>query len=117
MRAIVCGGRNFTDKDLVFQSLDGFPDLETVIHGGARGADSLAGLYARARGIEEEVYKPEWHIYNRAAGPIRNQRMLDEGNPDMVIAFPGGRGTDNMMSIARRAKVLVVKIPDEGKLF
>ncbi|MEM9912925.1 MAG: hypothetical protein AAF922_19365 [Pseudomonadota bacterium] len=44
----------------------------------------------------------------RAAGPIRNKEMLDEGCPDLVVAFPGGRGTANMVKQAQAAGVEVL---------
>ena len=35
--------------------------------------------------------------------------MLDEGQPDLVLAFPGGSGTLDMMRRAIKAKILVIK--------
>jgi hypothetical protein len=43
------------------------------------------------------------------AGPIRKQQMLDEGKPDLVVAFPGGRGTAHMVRIARAAGIEVIE--------
>jgi hypothetical protein len=82
----------------------------TLIAGGARGADTLAYEWAQARGIPAVVYKADWAKLGRAAGPIRNQRMLGEGNPNLVIAFPGGRGTANMVRLAREAGVEVIEL-------
>jgi hypothetical protein len=53
------------------------------------------------------VYKAEWDKHGRAAGPIRNQQMLDDGKPDLVLAFAGGRGTDDMCRRAREAGIEV----------
>lgn len=109
MRVLVCGGRNFHDKGLVFAVLDKFkPDW--IISGGARGADSLAEQWARERNVGLSIYPAQWHVHGSAAGPIRNQEMLDLGEPDLVLAFPGGRGTANMISLAQKAGVLAMKI-------
>jgi hypothetical protein len=80
-----------------------------VITGGARGADSMAHEWAVSRGIPTEVYMAEWGRLGRKAGPIRNQRMLQQGRPDLVIAFPGGRGTANMIGQANAAGLEVIK--------
>lgn len=48
--------------------------------------------------------------YNVMAGFIRNKEMLVEGKPDLVIAFPGGNGTDNMIDLADKAGIKVIKV-------
>jgi UDP-N-acetylmuramoylalanine-D-glutamate ligase len=60
--------------------------------------------------IPVETYEADWDTHGKAAGPIRNKRMLDEGKPDLVVAFPGGRGTANMISQARKAGVEVIEV-------
>jgi len=110
MRVLVCGGRDYANAALVKFTLDywlpeGMPNV--IIEGCARGADSLAEDYGRARGIPVEHYPADWSRNGKAAGPIRNRRMLDEGKPDLVIAFHGGKGTANMVEQAERAGVRV----------
>ena len=105
MRVLVCGGRCFLDFDWLCSVLDDLNTgvrgpIEQLIHGGARGADSMAGEWAKERKIECIAYEAKWALEGRAAGPIRNKRMLDEGLPDLVVAFPGGRGTANMIQQA-----------------
>lgn len=110
MRVLVCGGRNYRDMKSVFASLDGLdPVPSLIVHGGATGADSCAGEWARKRGVVCRVYHADWHKHGRAAGPIRNQKMLDCGKPEMVMAFPGGVGTADMV---RRAKAAGVKVTE-----
>lgn len=110
MRLLVCGGRDFADKDRLHHALD-FLDarraVAVLIHGAAPGADILARDWAIARGIPHEPYPADWGAHGRAAGPIRNKRMLDEGRPDGVVAFPGGRGTQNMVKQAMAAGIKV----------
>ena len=67
--------------------------VDCIIEGYAKGADTLAGEWALARNIHLLTYPANWRKDGKAAGPIRNVRMLEEGHPDLVLAFPGGRGT------------------------
>ena len=113
MRVLVCGGRDFTAKQWMFQQLNACNHergpFSVVIHGGARGADTLAGEWADAHGFPVRVYRADWKLNGKAAGPIRNKIMLDHGKPDLVIAFHGGRGTDDMIKRARAAGIDVVR--------
>lgn len=111
---LVCGGRDYADRDQLFEVLDRAHianKIEYLIHGCARGADSLANEWASARGIPLELYPALWDVHGRGAGPIRNQLMLDDGKPDLVIAFAGGGGTADMVRRAEAAGVPVAKIP------
>lgn len=112
-RAIVCGGRDFTDKERAFTWLDhyhkGSIKLDLVIHGGARGADTIAGQWAAERGVPVMMIPADWDRYGVAAGPIRNAKMLERGEPHFVIAMPGGRGTRNMIEQAERLRVPVLR--------
>lgn len=108
MRVLVCGGRDYADFDAVRITLDELrvsKGVTVVIHGGASGADTLAGEWAALRGIPVEVFRADWKANGRAAGPIRNAKMLREGKPDWCIAFPGGRGTADMAYRCRQAGV------------
>ena len=111
MRVLVCGGRDFRNYGMVIRALDALPERPTVIiHGCARGADTLGETWAIGRDIPTLRFPAHWDDHGPAAGPIRNKRMLDEGKPDLVIAFPGGKGTANMVSQARAAGVKVIEI-------
>ena len=110
MRVLVCGGRGFSDWVLLGNTLDKFhlqSPFTVLIHGAAPGADTLADEWADTRGIEIHWFRADWKKYGKAAGPIRNTRMLEEGRPDLVIAFKGGKGTRNMIDQARAANVAV----------
>lgn len=110
MRVIVCGGREYKDRERLYDVLDGHGIVE-VAQGGAPGADTLAFDWAWSRGVPVKAFPADWKAHGRAAGPIRNQRMLDEFKPDAVIAFPGGRGTADMVRRARAAGVHVAEVP------
>lgn len=134
MRVLVCGGRgygeipNYVPRDQQAYWTDraareAFEVRETlyvadrdhrftcVINGGAKGADRHAKKWAEVNSIPVETFKARWRQDgNKAAGPIRNQRMIDEGKPDLVIAFPGGKGTADMVRRARAAGIPVQEV-------
>src|SRR5262249_150522 len=99
MRVIVCGGRNYTDARGIYAAL-GLLRTEVAISGCQTGADTIALNWASERGVETAKY-PYLVDFGRSGGPKRNQQMLEEGKPDLVLAFPGGRGTADMV---RRGK-------------
>lgn len=110
---LVCGGRGYGNRALLYDVLDvahAANPIVGIVHGGAAGADALAGAWARDNGCPEREYLADWDALGRAAGPLRNQKMLDETKPDLVIAFPGGAGTADMVRRAKAAKVPVVMV-------
>lgn len=113
LRVLICGGRDLTDANWI-NKLDQYADqygpFGHVIQGGVSGADALAKQWAKLHLIPSTEYRANWRKYGNGAGPIRNQRMLDEGKPDLVIALPGGRGTADMMSRADAAGVPVIDV-------
>jgi hypothetical protein len=97
-RLLVCGGRTYADRERLYYVLDAYHKkfgISVLIHGAARGADSLAAEWAHNRGVDSRSYPANWQLYGRRAGFVRNAQMLEEGKPDDVIAFPGGKGTAN----------------------
>lgn len=110
LRVLVCGGREFSDALTLGSWLGGIDNKQgigVIIEGGARGADRMAREFAEWRGIPVETFNADWGKYPRAAGPIRNKQMLVEGKPDLVVAFPGGKGTANMIRQAKKAGIEV----------
>lgn len=105
-RVLVCGGRDYSDAAFVKAILDEVRPA-TVIDGGARGADTLAFKWAFQNSVSSVRFHADWERHGKAAGAIRNRQMLDHGKPDLVIAFPGGRGTDDMVRQANKAGVPV----------
>lgn len=108
MRVLVCGSRHFQNEELMEDVLKEYPITE-IIHGGARGADTLSGDYGRESNVPVRVWPADWDTHGRRAGPIRNYQMLKEGQPDLVVAFlaPDSRGTKHMIEIAEKAGVPV----------
>ena len=113
MRVLVCGGRDFTDRDFVHNTLCALNakrgPIACVIHGAATGADHEGMIWAQMMGVKHAPFAADWRTHGRAAGPLRNQRMLDEGRPNLVVAFPGGKGTADMVRRARLAGLEVIE--------
>ena len=118
MRVLVCGGRDFNDYDLLANTLvDLLGQYETedviFISGRARGADRLGERFAKANNCELLVFPADWDKFGKGAGHIRNQQMIDEGKPDLVVAFPGGRGTQDMIRRAKKHGIEVIEVEDD----
>jgi hypothetical protein len=138
-RLLVCGGRDFghrpkwavfgtceyiemerkaaAERALLERVLSASePRPSVLIHGAARGADSLAADWAKRNGILDLPFLADWYPngrtggLDRSAGPRRNARMIAEGRPDRVIAFAGGNGTSDMCRQARAAGIEVVEV-------
>lgn len=130
MRVLVCGGRDLDAAD-VWNWLERFGHqdaayalrrspswhlvvnrerITTIIHGGARGADEGAALWGESEGVRVLTFSANWKKHGKAAGPIRNARMICEGRPHVAIAFPGGRGTADMVRQAEEACIPVRRI-------
>jgi hypothetical protein len=133
MRVLVCGGRDFghfnTTGPIPFKQTVGYKQYEFlkgyldtrlnpnqeplpptgtfIIAGGARGADRAAIDWAVVNWVPFQEYPANWEKYGKRAGYLRNVQMLEEGKPDLVIAFPGGKGTAMMINLAKGAGVPV----------
>lgn len=119
-RVLVFGGRNFTDKKAVYNSLDLMAEWKQsdidgegstaslyVISGCARGADTLALDWAQFRECPTAEYPADWDQYGKVAGFLRNQEMLSE-DPDIGLMFPGGNGTRDMQRRLFKARIPIV---------
>lgn len=120
---VVTGGRDLRDRVLAFAALDALHALEPfslLIEGGQRtyeknedgeqfcvgGADWLAKCWAGERRVPCRTMNADWNRHGTRAGPLRNQEMIDEA-PDLVVAFPGGRGTADCVRRALAANIPV----------
>lgn len=137
-RVLVCGGRDFgsipkdifpdhpdyheflmkaeSERMLLAETLNRLKEvvsIDAIIEGGARGADTLAGNWADDNHVIRLTYPADWKKHGKAAGFIRNQQMLDEANPSIVIAFPGGNGTKDMVERAKKAELPVYEVSYE----
>ncbi len=112
-RVLICGSRRYRNAANIERYVRGLDAGTVVIHGGAQGADTLAGLYARRHGLKVEEYPADWGRYGRGAGSVRNRQMLDQGQPTEIVAFvadpTNSPGTANMVlqALARGLPVTV----------
>ncbi len=109
---LVCGGRDYSDYALVKKTLDSIQKesgIELILQGGAKGADALARQWAKETGTHCCTFHANWDFHGNMAGPVRNRAMLLIG-PDMVVAFPGGRGTQHMMNAATKEAMVVMDV-------
>ncbi len=113
---LICGSRDFDDWKAVREIVDALPKGSIVVHGGARGADSIAHAIASQRSLEIRKYPAKWEQYGRAAGVIRNQQMLYEETIDRVVAFTynlaTSKGTKDMVERARKAGIPTEVLPN-----
>lgn len=117
MRVLVCGSRDWRNYDLILEHVGMLKHVDVIIEGGAPGADSLARKVARKLYIPYLEFTAAWRKDGKRAGPMRNQRMLDEGKPDLVLAFHNhmehSKGTKDMVDRAEKADV-EVRIVEES---
>lgn len=112
MKLAIIGSRDFTDYQLCCKAIDQFLDewdlspaeITEVVSGGARGADSLAEKWATEKNLSMKIFYPDWKTYGKAAGPRRNQMIIEYTN--YLIAFPSitGRGTQDSLRKANYMK-------------
>lgn len=84
--------------------------ITKVIQGGAKGGDARGREWAEANHVPVKTFQAHWHELKKAAGPIRNQEMLDKGKPDYGVKFPGGKGTADMLHRAKAAGLKLKEI-------
>ena len=105
MRLAVIGSRKFNDYRtlcVIIEEMMKYFDIDTIVSGGAKGADSLAEKFANENGITMDVYPADWDKHPRAAGFIRNKEIWD--NSDLGVAFWDGksRGTSHSFDISKK---------------
>lgn len=101
---LVCGGREYSDREFLYMFLDSEGRVDLLIEGGARGADRLAREWALSRGVHVATVNAQWDKFGGGAGPLRNHAMTLL-KPTRCIAFPGGRGTGDMVRRCKNASI------------
>ena len=109
VRVLICGSRDWNNAKLILERLSSIPRGSTLIHGGCRGADVFGAEIGKELGFDVMCFPAEWSKNGRAAGPLRNQRMIDEGKPDLILAFhndiDSSRGTKDMLGRAKKCGI------------
>lgn len=126
MKVLCCGDRNWSNFDIIRRELEKFPKDTEIIQGCANGADKMSANITKVLGmklisskdnkdiVNNPGFPANWNKYGRAAGSIRNKQMLDEGKPDLVLAFhtdiKKSKGTKNMIEQSKKRGIKVVLI-------
>lgn len=110
MKVLVCGGRDYTDHAKVNRVLGKLKNVRFIIQGGADGADALAKIWAMDNGVQPVTCNALWAFYDRPAGVIRNRMMIELCQIDLCIAFPGGKGTADMVRVCKKNGIKVRRI-------
>lgn len=109
MRLVTTGGRDYYDRYIVWGILDKLRPVAVAV-GCASGADECVREYCKLREVAYRVFRAQWDVHGRGAGPMRNREMLVEFEPDLVLAFPGGRGTTNCVEQAKSLGIIVLGV-------
>lgn len=112
MKVLCCGSRDWSDWNSVWRELRGLGPLTVIVHGDQRGADKMCGYVGMKLGYEVDPNPAEWTRYGKAAGPMRNQSMLDK-HPDIGLGlafhddYANSKGTRDMVERMRLAGIPV----------
>jgi precorrin-6x reductase len=123
MRVAFVGNRDWTDKERISYVMEEYiliaseiDETLTVVSGGAQGADKLSEEVAKELGLDTLIFNAQWKLYGKAAGHIRNKKMLVDSEPDLVIAFMKknneSKGTKNCISTAEKLNIPVIIVSD-----
>jgi hypothetical protein len=118
MRVLVCGGRYYDNVHAVYHELIGLhwrTPIAVIIHGGVSGAGAIAEAWARRSRVAVVRYPPNWECLGKKAEKVRNDFMLADSRPDVVIAFPGGRNTADLVTKASAAGLPVLRAAGKNK--
>jgi len=113
-RFAVTGGRDFANESMVAAALDAMPEGAVLVHGAAKGADTLSAAYWESLGRKTESHPAKWARHGRGAGLIRNHEMVRSGI-ETLVSFPGGRGTAHMTDLCKKAGVPVIYAAELNK--
>lgn len=112
-RVLVCGSRDWRDRTAIYERLDALQPHDqapcpVIVHGDAQGADRIAADAGADLGYVVEPHPANWRLHGKAAGPIRNNEMLDSG-VGLVLAFQrdGSKGTQHTIDGAQRRGIPV----------
>lgn len=112
---VVTGGRNYHNWMVTYRTLDRVHRLRTIkmlVSGMAPGLDSMAATWARQRGVPLIEAPADWKRFGKAAGVLRNEAMLVDHEPQVCIAFPGGRGTADMVRRVKARGIPLLQVED-----
>ncbi len=113
-RVLFTGGRKYDNYGELMQFMhDKFPlfDKDVVFcQGEAKGLDLMIKGYLKGNGYPVFGMDAQWIHYKDAAGSLRNKWMRDFFMPDLLIAFPGGSGTANMIELCNEKQITIWRV-------
>lgn len=112
MKLVLTGGRHYTDTNMVYDILDQFKPEYIYVGDCPTGLDSIVKRYAEEYDLPHEVFKANWSKEGLKAGPLRNRRMLESAGDVLVIAFPGGKGTEDTVKQAKLMNMMVLRVEE-----
>lgn len=122
-RIIVAGSRNLkiSWKNLHLlndELIKNFPNIDTIVCGGAKGADRLGNIWAKLNDVPVMSFNAEWETFGKSAGPIRNQKMAEFATALVLLWDGKSRGSSNMLKNAQKNKLLIIEpelLPEDFK--
>lgn len=117
---LVCGSRHYDDAEVIASILGSFrrtckDGVVKIIQGGCGGADTIALAYQEQCKLDGETFKADWKKFGKAAGPFRNQKMIDMGRPNIILAFhkniKSSKGTLDMLRRGQENDIPTYLIP------
>jgi YspA, cpYpsA-related SLOG family len=106
MIILICGDRMWDDLETMVREMERLPRSATIVHGAAKGADTMAGVIAEQLGMTVVPFPADWKKHGRSAGPVRNREMFRKTDPDLILAFHSNieqsKGTKDMVNYARQ---------------
>jgi hypothetical protein len=129
IRLIIAGSRDFNNYPLLEKEVDNYllgvlekidknihdeyllrilveEDFNTlpieIVSGTARGGDWLGEQYAKKRNLPIKYFTPNWSLYHRSAGYIRNEEMAKYSSDAIIFILSGSKGSTHMAKIAKK---------------
>ncbi len=123
MRVLVCGLKPINKRSKMV-NITGSNISNITINGNATNEGTQTNtmlevdVSVRVQAIQNvldnlKAIPADWDKFGKGAGPIRNQQMIDEGKPDLVVAFPGGTGTADMVKRAKKHGIEVIEVKND----
>jgi hypothetical protein len=111
MKLVCTGGRDYEDHNMVADLLTTLKPEEVYVGDCSTGLDKLVVEVCQDYSIPCRVFEARWDEHGRAAGPIRNQEMIAAADSEaLVLAFPGGRGTEDTVTRAKARNMMILRV-------
>lgn len=111
MKIVVTGGRDYEDWAMVQEVLDRLNPSHVYVGDCPTGADEMARAWCDNNKVNYTIFVANWDKFKKAAGPLRNAEMLGKaGHEATVLAFPGGKGTDNCVKTAIQKNMIILRV-------